>query len=236
MNILIPCAGSGSRFKSAGYYGPKPLIPVNGKAMIEKVVDNIGLHDGKHVFIIQQKESSNIYLNLAVRVAVVEINGITEGAACTVLKAIDEIDNKKELIIANSDQLVLDKDFMKTAMIYFAKKDADGGIICFLNDNPKWSYVKINGESVSEVVEKKVVSNIATVGIYYYKEGRMFVDAAKRMIEKNVRVNNEFYVAPVFNEMILDGLKIYPYMVNEMWGLGTPEDLKAYENYCSQGK
>lgn len=165
---------------------------------------------------------------------VVEVNSVTEGAACTVLLAEDKIDNDQELIIANCDQLVLDPEYMKASIDYYRLKEADGGILSFLNDSPKWSYCRMAGEKVTEVVEKQVVSNIATVGIYYYREGKMFVDAAKCMMSRNFRVNGEFYVAPAYNDMICRNQKVIPYMVNDMVGLGTPEDLVAYQKRISR--
>jgi dTDP-glucose pyrophosphorylase len=81
---------------------------------------------------------------------------------------------------------------------------------------------------VKEVAEKKPISNIATVGIYYYKHGKDFVAAAEQMIRKNIRTNNEFYVAPVYNEMIAVGKQIFSYPIAEMRGMGTPEDLQRF--------
>ena len=110
---------------------------------------------------------------------------------------------------------------------------ADGGILTFTSTHPKWSYVKLNENgNVTELKEKDPISNIATVGIYYYKHGSEYVKYAEQMINKNLRVNNEFYVAPVYNEYILDSKKIKTYNVEEMWGLGIPEDLNYFiKNY-----
>ena len=105
----------------------------------------------------------------------------------------------------------------------------DGGMLTFKSTHPKWSFVKLDEQGyISEVAEKKPISDIATVGIYYWNKGSDYVKYAERMIEKNIRVNNEFYVAPVYNEAILDGFKFKPYTINKMWGLGTPEDLKMF--------
>jgi dTDP-glucose pyrophosphorylase len=158
---------------------------------------------------------------------IVSVTGVTEGAACTVLLAKESINNDEELIIANSDQWVNwnNQHFLS----YLREKNADGGIVTFIATHPKWSFVKINEEGlVTEVAEKKPISNIATVGIYYFKKGSDFVQAAEQMISKDIRTNNEFYVAPVFNEMIASGKKILTYPIAEMRGLGTPEDLKRF--------
>ena len=110
-------------------------------------------------------------------------------------------------------------------------KKADGGVLVFYSDDPKWSYVKYDENSIlTEVAEKKVISNDATVGIYYYRYGKDFVKYAEQMIYKNIRTNNEFYVCPIFNEFIADNKKIYSYTIttNVVHGLGTPEDLEKF--------
>ena len=231
MKVLIPMAGRGKRFEDAGYSFPKPLIDVNGKPMIQIIVENLNFPD-KHIFI-SQKEHMDKYsikemLNLVRENSeIISVNEVTEGAACTVLLAKDLIDNDEELIIANSDQWVNwnNQHFLS----YLREKNVDGGIVTFIATHPKWSFVKTDEEGlVTEVAEKRPISNIATVGIYYFKKGSDFVKAAEQMITKNIRTNNEFYVAPVFNEMIENGKKILTYPVAEMRGLGTPEDLKRF--------
>jgi len=152
---------------------------------------------------------------------------VTEGAAITVLLAEKMINNDEELIIANSDQIV---DWNSQHFLSFMrKKEADGGIVTFISTHPKWSFVKVNDKGiVTEVAEKRPISNIATVGIYYFKKGRYFVNSANKMIAKNLRVNNEFYVAPTYNELISEGKTVLYYPVAEMRGLGTPEDLQNF--------
>ena len=233
MNVIIPMAGRGKRFEDAGYSFPKPLIDVNGKPMIQIIIENLNL-TAKHIFICQgehvQKFAIHDLMNLLKPDSeIISINEITQGAAETVLKAKDLINNDDELIIANSDQWI---DWNPQHFLSFMrKKDADGGIVTFISTHPKWSYVRINDENlVEEVAEKRPISNIATVGIYYYKHGKDFVKAAEQMMRKNIRTNNEFYVAPVFNEMIASGKKIHIYPIAEMKGLGTPEDLLRFFN------
>ena len=108
---------------------------------------------------------------------------------------------------------------------------SDGYILTFESMHPKWSYIKVDQKNyVTEVAEKKPISNIATVGIYYWKHGKDFVKYAEQMISKNIRVNNEFYVCPVYNEAILDNKKIQKFDIDKMWGIGTPEDLDYFVN------
>jgi len=235
MNVLIPMAGAGSRFQQAGYTFPKPLIDVKGKPMIQLVVENLGI-DANFIFVVQkehrEKYNLDTLLNLiAPNSKVVEVDGLTEGAACTALLAKEYIDNDNPLFFANSDQFV---EWDSTEFMYkMNETDADGGIVSFRATHPKWSFAKINESGlVTEVAEKNPISDIATVGYYYWKKGSDFVKYAEDMIEKDIRVNNEFYVCPVFNQAIEDGKEIRTFDIPKMWGLGTPEDLKYYlENY-----
>jgi dTDP-glucose pyrophosphorylase len=231
MNILIPMAGAGSRFEVAGYTFPKPLIDVNGKPMIQLVVDNINI-TGNYIFIVQkthrQKYNLDSFLNLiAPNCKIIEIDHVTQGAACTTLLAKELINNNEPLFIANSDQFVewSSSIFLEDMNI----KNADAGIVTFEASHPKWSFAKIDeNEMVIEVAEKNPISNNATVGYYYWKYGSDYVKYAEQMINKNIRVNNEFYVCPVFNEAIKDNKKIKSHKAKKMWGLGTPEDLNYY--------
>jgi len=230
MKVLIPMAGAGSRFEQAGYTFPKPLIDVNGKPMIQVVVENINV-DAEHIFIVQKSHYEEYSLQetlnqISPNCKIVQVDGITEGAACTTLLAKEFIDNDEPLLMANSDQYV---EWDSNEFMYSMVADEiDCGILSFKSTHPKWSYAKLEKSGfVSEVAEKKAISNIATVGIYYWKKGSDYVKYAEQMIEKNIRVNNEFYVCPVFNEAIKDNKKIKTFHIEKMWGLGTPEDLNS---------
>jgi dTDP-glucose pyrophosphorylase len=235
MNILIPMAGAGSRFEQAGYTFPKPLIDVDGKPMIQVVVDNLNI-DANYIFVVQkahrEKYNLDTLLNLITPgCKIIETEGLTEGAACTALLAKEYINNNEPLFFANSDQFV---DWDSNEFMYkMQESNCDGGIVTFKSIHPKWSFAKINENGfVTEVAEKNPISDNATVGYYYWKHGSDFVKYAEQMIEKNIRVNNEFYVCPVFNQAIEDSKQVRIFEAKKMWGLGTPEDLKYYlENY-----
>ena len=235
LNILIPMAGAGKRFEQAGYTFPKPLIDVNGRPMIQVVVDNLNIK-ANYIYVVQkehrEKYNLDTLLNLITpKCKIVEVESLTEGAACTALLAKEYINNNKPLLFANSDQFV---EWDSTEFLYkMNETDADGGIVTFKATHPKWSFAKLNHKGlVTEVAEKNPISDIATVGYYYWKKGSDFVKYAEDMIEKDIRVNNEFYVCPVFNQAIEDNKEIRTFNINKMWGLGTPEDLKFYlENY-----
>jgi len=231
MNILIPMAGRGKRFEDVGYSFPKPLIDIEGKPMIQLIIENLNL-TGKHIFLCQKEHYEKYALDkllemLSPNCKIIQIDGITDGAAVTALKAKELINNDEELIIANSDQWINwnPQHFLS----FLQNNDADGGVITFISTHPKWSFVKVNESGlITELAEKKPISNIATAGIYYYKHGKTFVEAAEQMITKNIRTNNEFYIAPAYNEIIQNGGKVFHYPVAEMYGLGTPEDLQYF--------
>lgn len=235
LNVLIPMAGAGSRFKNAGYTFPKPLIEVRKKPMIQVVLENLSIN-ANYIFLVQKEHKAKYNIESMLKLIkpnckVIEVDGLTEGAACTALLARDYIDNDNPLFFANSDQFV---EWNSTDFFYkMNEKNLDGGIVTFKSTHPKWSYAKLDEDGyVSKVEEKNPISTNATVGFYYWKKGSDFVHYADKMIEKNIRVNNEFYVAPVYNEAISDQKKIGTHDAEKMWGIGTPEDLNYFlENY-----
>ena len=235
LNVLIPMAGAGSRFEQAGYTFPKPLIEVKNKPMIQVVVDNLNIK-ANYIYVVQKKHRQAYNLDTLLNLLtpgckVVEVDSLTEGAACTALLAKEFINNDAPLLFANSDQFV---EWDSNEFMYkMNETNADGGIVTFKATHPKWSFAKVGADGlVTEVAEKNPISDIATVGYYYWKNGSDFVKYAEQMIEKNIRVNNEFYVCPVFNQAIEDGKSIRTFDVRGMWGLGTPEDLDNYlKNY-----
>lgn len=240
MNILVPMAGMGRRFIEAGYKNPKPFIDVVGVPMIGRVIqDLLKLNPTKFTFIVQKDHALVVNLNdifdiwCPVPYTIVEVDGVTEGAACTVLLAKKFIDGGP-LIIANSDQLV---DYSANIHNLLDNDSTDGVIFCFKASESKWSYARIGDMGyVVEVAEKNPISEWATCGIYYYRSGTAFVEAAERMVSKNIRTNGEFYVCPVYNELIEMGHKIEILEVDGMVGLGTPEDLNEFiQHYSTQG-
>lgn len=229
-------AGQGSRFQQQGYKKPKPFIDVDGKPMISRVIENL-YYPGAKYYLLARKEHLEAEQELVKAIAekynavFIAIDKLTEGTACTVLYARQFINNNAPLLIANSDQIV---DCNISAFIddCLAQKK-DGSILTFIDAelNPKWSFAKLDGnKNVIEVQEKKAISEFATVGIYFFTEGRTFVNSAVDMIIANERVNNEFYTCPVYNYAIKDGKTIGIYNIDSaaMHGIGTPEDLDKY--------
>jgi dTDP-glucose pyrophosphorylase len=231
LNVVIPMAGAGSRFVKAGYTFPKPLIEVGGKPMIQAVVENLNI-DANYIFIVQNSHREQYNLDTTLRLIapgceIIGIDGVTEGAACTVLLAKNYINNDEPLFFANSDQYV---EWNSSEFFYkMQETGADGGIPIFKSTHPKWSFARLDdNQHVIEVQEKNPISDNATVGFYYFKRGSDFVKNAEEMIAANDRVNNEFYLCPVYNYLIKNGGVVRISEIQEMWGLGTPEDLDTY--------
>jgi len=241
LNIVIPMAGRGSRFANAGYSEPKPLIPVCGKPMIQLVVENLTpVCEHRFIFLVLREHIQQYSLDVLLRdispnCEIIIVDGVTEGAACTVLLARKYINNDSPLMIANCDQWIDANinDYLQS----MDQRNLDGLIMTMKANDPKWSFVSINQYNyVDRVVEKKVISNEATVGIYNFSHGAGFVTAADQMINNNERVNNEFYVAPTYNTLISQGEKIGIYNIgsnrNGMYGLGVPDDLDFFIDNC----
>ena len=237
LNIVVPMAGAGSRFAIAGYADPKPLIKVNGLEMVRVVIDNLRPScTCRFIFICQQSHIDAYGLKTklsswASGCEIIGLNGVTEGAACTVLAVRNLIDTDAPLMIANSDQYI--DSSIDAYLERLDNNGLDGLIMTMKATDPKWSFVGLDQNNlVTKVVEKEVISDEATVGVYNFKRGRDFVAAADAMIAQNLRVNNEFYIAPVYNHLINAGRRIGIYNVgseaNGMYGLGTPADLTLF--------
>ena len=235
LNILIPMAGRGSRFFQAGYSLPKPLIEVYGHPMVEYVIRNVMPREPhRFIFICLREHLDEFHLadrlrSMAPGCEVVPVDHVTEGAACTALLAEALVDNGDPLMTANSDQYVdISIDDYLAAM-----GGRDGLIMTMPGSNPGWSFIRHDERGlVTEVREKQPSSEIGTVGIYNFTRGRDFVRAAKQMIAKNIRTNGEFYLAPVYNELIAEGAEIGFWnagpLDEKVFGTGTPADLEAF--------
>ena len=235
VNVIIPAAGEGSRFAKAGWKKSKPFIDVAGRPMLDHVIENVVPADARVTLLIRnahmEKHPKIMQAFDTAEVNTISVKQLTEGTACTVLLARKVFDNDNPMMVANSDQLV---DFNVTDYITDCiARDLDGSILVFRDPSmdPKWSFAKLDEEGlVTQVAEKKPISDLATVGIYLFRRGRDFVSATADMVAANERVNGEFYTCPVYNYMIANGARIGVYEVakDAMSGLGTPEDLNSF--------
>lgn len=219
-------AGEGQRFKDAGYGVPKPLLPIGRKRMIDAVVDNVRSPNCQFIFI--HRAEHDIHPDSLPKESVlIPVSEMTQGAACTVLLARHYINHESPILIVNSDQLVE----LSMAKFIEAAGRLDGQILTFPSHDPKWSYAAVDKSGlVTRVAEKDPISSHATAGIYYFRSGAAFVRAADAMIDRNIRTKGEFYLCPVYNQLIENGGKvgIYEISAKRMHGLGTPEDYEAY--------
>jgi NDP-sugar pyrophosphorylase family protein len=223
-----------------GFARPKPLIDVNGQPMIRRVIDNLRPNlEHRFIFLVLSNHLRDYGLReqltswAGAQTEIVPVNHVTKGAACTVLLAAGYLSSGNDLVIANSDQLV-DLDFTEFIRQSRAQK-VDGNIVVFEHEDEKWSFARVNNRGlVVEVAEKRRISNLATAGIYYFRQGSEFVSWAQDMIAKDLRVNDEFYVCPVYNELVQAGRKVVIWKISQeaMHGLGTPEDLAFYLRRC----
>jgi dTDP-glucose pyrophosphorylase len=230
LNVIIPMAGLGSRFSNEGYSLPKHLIPVIDKPMIHSVIENLNL-DSNWIFIIRNdldNKVKELLKQLKPDSKIIEISEVTDGPARTALLAKQYI-TEDPLIITNCDQMIHDFDYNK--LLEFSDiNNLDGVLGAFISNSDKNSYVKLNDDGyVIDVKEKIVISNIATNGLHFWKNGLDFVSSAEEMIESKEMYNNEFYIAPSYNYLIKKGKRVLPFFYNLHFPIGTPNDLKIYQ-------
>lgn len=235
-NLVIPMAGLGSRFQTAGYTTPKPFLPVAGMPMFEWVLQNViptRLRDYVAIHLILREETVGLFREAASQFRNLHLHtvpALTEGAACTVLTVKDIINTDAPLVIANSDQfLEWDVDNFYRCLTH---PDWHGVISTFYQPDSsdlRWSYANVNPEGeVTRVEEKQYIGPLATTGIYGWSHGADFVSDANKMIAQNIRVKGEFYVCPVYNTGIERGLRIRTLNCSRMWGLGVPDDYEFF--------
>jgi NDP-sugar pyrophosphorylase family protein len=234
IHIVVPLGGEGKRFAERGYSFPKPLVEIVGKPMIEVVVHNLTPTEShQFIFVCRQEHLerfalSEVLVLIAPESEIVSIRNPTAGALCSVLLGMEYLQHDEELLVANADQYV---DVTIDEFLTAARGGMwDGYLMTFPATHPKWSYAKVEDDAVVAVAEKRPISRNATVGLYYFRSGRDFLAAAERMLLKNATVGGEFYVAPLYNELILMGKRIgiYPIAREQMHSLGTPEDVENF--------
>lgn len=221
LNIVIPAAGNGQRFKEAGYSEPKPLIPIQGKPMIARVIDNLRPKKG-HFFhlVVQEKHKVPQSIFGSSKGILNTLSKPTRGAVETLLYAYIYTG---ELLLANCDQLVETdvNEFINTSK---------ARIMTFNSTNPHHSYVKIKNGLVTDIAEKQLISDNAVLGWYYFPDCKQFMEYAEKALKSNKTFNNELYISSVIDLMIKDGIEVEPYEidVHKKHILGTPEELKIF--------
>lgn len=228
-------AGEGARFHDR--YGdlPKPLIPIEGRPMISWAVESLGIK-GRFHFVIRNNISKRYYHELKSVLGhyteprfIVEVDHLTQGPVCSALLSRPNLNTQSPLIVTNCDQIMHWQ--AERFENHLKNSSLDGIVVTYPTQKPMNSYIKLNSQGLGErVAEKEVISEHSLNGIHYFKTGEEFITAAEEMIRKDIRVNGEFYIAPVYNQMIEAGKKvgIYPIEAHEHWAVGIPDDLEKY--------
>lgn len=243
LHVIVPMAGKASRFQDRGYTFPKPLLEIGNRSMIEVVLENLAPPPpARFTFVCRKEHVVEFYLGdmlrlLAPGCRVLALENETAGALCSVLLAMDEVGPDDEVLVANGDQFIAGG----LASFYAAcrQPQIDGCILTFTATHPRWSFAKTDDRGdVIAVAEKRPISKQATVGLYYFRRARDLMAAAERMMLKGLTTSGQFYVCPVYNELILAGQRIVTHHLSEgaMHSLGTPEDWQVFlERYQSVG-
>jgi len=237
MKIVMPIAGLGSRFTKVGINTPKPLIEIMGKKMIQWSRESIPFAKNEDfIFIVRKEHVNEFHIDeelkkiFGPKIKIIIIDYVTQGMACTVLLAKEFINNDEQLIITDADHYFINKKYYDQLQHPEKYPEVKGGIPTFEATDPKWSFSKVDDNGyIVEIAEKIPISPYANVGEYYFRHGKDYVAAAEEMIKKDLRVRNEFYVAPVYNLLIEKGYKFTAPVCDEMWGLGTPEDVAFFK-------
>lgn len=238
VNIVIPMAGKGKRFAEAGYSTPKPLLKIDEKLILSHIINSMKFQGAQFIFLPRKEHCDEhkldkVLLGLEPNSKIVKVDKLTEGAICTVLLAEKEFNDDNPVIIKDCDQII---NWDPSHFLEFVSRNkADAAVVTIHTDRPHYSFTKLNSEGkVIQTAEKSVISNYGNTGIYYFAKGSELIKYANKMIEKNIRVNNEFYTAPVYNEYIQEGKLVLNYPIAEMFQLGTPEELSMNQNKVIQ--
>jgi dTDP-glucose pyrophosphorylase len=239
VHVLVPLGGQSNFFGEEAYPFPKALIEVGGKPMIQAVVENLQEIRGlqKFIFVVRREDCARFHLDNTLRLLtdgrceIVQLAAETRGAACSCLMAVDWIDHGEQLVVANGDQII--EQELDDAMQRLAAGGFDAGVISFQSVHPKWSYVRLGEDGdVVETAEKNPISKHAIAGFYYFRRGSDFVRAACKSIEKEVLVNDLYYIAPTLNELILENLKVGVYRLRDSdhyHSFYSPQKIRDYE-------
>lgn len=237
LNIIIPLAGPSDIFYNAGYIYPKPLIEVQGRPMIEVVLENPLLIKGdkRFVFIVKEEDCVKFHLDNTLRLLdenckVVILKKKTSGALCSILMCIDMLEKNDEMLVLNADQLI-DMDFNQP-LEFFRKEDTDSGIVTFPSIHPRWSYARLQDNNVVETAEKNPISNKAIAGFYYFKKTGDFFENAFAAIRKSSGFEGNYYTSFVINQYILSNRKVMHYAIDKgkYFSFYSPQMITEFEN------
>lgn len=231
----MPVAGLGSRFTTVGITKPKPLIEVGGKPMVRWAADSIPcIKDDDFVFVVREAHVENHQLDdrlrdiFSIAVDILVIDYLTEGPACTAQLASECVDDEEAVVITDSDHYFESKAYCD--LIQDPAGSVDGAIPVFESKKEGLSYSEVDeNDVIKKVKEKERISPYANIGAYYFSKFEYFSEAIDKMRKKREKVNNEYYVAPVYNELISNDKKVVARKCSKVWSLGTPKSVNEFE-------
>lgn len=244
---LIPAAGSGKRFSDAGYLLPKPLIPVSGLPMIAKACESLPKPD-KWVFLLRKEhlEKSDLAEVLGHHfnpLKIISVDHLTEGQASTCALGFSELNDDDSVLVAPCDNAVvcnkdgyqkLLEDLRVDAVIWTFRNNAT------VKRNPQmYGWVEVNSTnkalrvSCKKPVSDNPICDHAIIGTFYFRRALDLKEGYQNLVSKNRRINGEFYVDELMNELIEKGLHVVVFEVDQYICWGTPDDLKTYEYWES---
>lgn len=243
LNVLIPLGVQSMFFESSEYPFPKPLVDINGRPMIQHVIENLSKIDDpkRFIFILRDEDCTRYHLDSTIRLlagpecVILRLGHATKGAACSALLAVEHIGNEDPLLIVNGDQ-VFDFD-LNDYLAQFRNRKSDAGCLTFDSVHPRWSYARLEGDGdIIETAEKHPISHHAIAGFYYFARGADFVAAAQSSIRKNAAVEDVYYIAPVLNELILlnKRLKAIAIPGDRYHTFYSPKKIDEFENATSR--
>jgi NDP-sugar pyrophosphorylase family protein len=245
MKIIIPMAGHGKRYNDVAFHGPKPLIEIDGRPMIEHVVNNFD-PDDEFIFICHKDHLATTRLKkvlskLAKNYQILALNDeqIAGGPVYSASHAFPLIRDDEEVMVNYCD-FILEweyQDFLRTVHSH----DAAGVMVSFIGFHPaslgdtNYCYMKVNDQGfITHVQEKQSYSNdrkkdYASTGTYYFRSGKLMKYYFKKLIDKKIQVNGEAYASLPYILMLEDQLQIKNYQVKKFICLGTPRDYESYK-------
>lgn len=239
VNILIPIGKKSNFFNKNEFLFPQSLIEINDKTIIQLVIENYEtIKDEKRfIFIVSKEECDKYHIDNVLKLLtnynskIITLDSPTKGAVCSCLMAIEYIDNEDELIIANSDQIF--NLNINNVLNKYREKDSDCGVISFESVHPRWSFVlEDENNKIIETAEKRPISKNAIAGFYYFKNGKSFINASMKSIKRDASIDDNYYIAPIINEMVLDNMNLDILKIDkeEFVTLYSPDKIKEYKD------
>ncbi len=228
LHLLMPMGGAGSRFTKEGFELPKPLLKINDKPFfywavksITKFIDVLDI-----TFIVLKEHVDKFNLDGEIKKYFPQskikiIPKMLNGAVLTCLAGIENINDDNPIIFNDCDHLFCSNEF--NDFIKNSNLDYDGALLTFKSDSSKYSYVLLDeDQNVKGTVEKKVVSNYAICGAYYFKNSSLF----KKMVDEYLSkcTYKEYFLSGVYNVMASKNLLIRKFNVDFHVPFGTPEE------------